>query len=268
MWDRKHDLLCWELRYNGLTPVFLWNCFMPDSLQYKDNISGLIISLGAGWRKFWILLKGSLRWPSARASGMTAGTPLQRNYCMYCCTTASFAFRELSFGDNLQLSKNRVVCQSSGLILPHCFLTVKPQMRDCGTLNWGCNFGSSVFSSESLFTTMSSLGRSKLWLRNPSWGRSCISWTDLSSCLLLFSWKQSSLLSLCLPPFLGNCSKGGMLFIIPPRNRLEREHVCASRLRVHCFCGVLFFQSRRWGSDFSFEETDGSSAAGLRPSLQ
>lgn len=31
------DCSCWKLKYNGLVPVFLWKCFMRDSLQYKDE---------------------------------------------------------------------------------------------------------------------------------------------------------------------------------------------------------------------------------------
>lgn len=205
--ESKRDLLCQESRYNGLAPVFLWNCCTSETApcSIETHISGLITSLGAGWRKYRILLKGSLRWPSPRASGVTAGTPCKG-------TTAWTAVQQLFLpsgngllGITYSWAKTVcTVCQSSGLILTYCFLIVKPQMEDCGTLSWGCYLGSSVFSSESLFTTMSSLDRSKLWLRNPSWGRRCISQTDPSSCLLLFSWEWSLVLSLPAP-LLGNC---------------------------------------------------------------
>lgn len=113
-------------------------------------------------------------------------------------------------------------------------------MLDGGILSRCCNLGSSVFGSESLLTTIFSLDRGKLWLRNP---RETAFLGQIQAPAYCFSAESGAHSALSVPasPLLGSGRfelKQGRMFLLNTSQEQARKGTC-----THLTSELTFFWS-------------------------
>lgn len=103
---KERAIYCVGSWHNGLAPVFLWNCFMSDSPQYKDPYFWSNHLLRSRVEEILDSAERLSKVALSKGQQSDCRHPMQRNHYIFYCTTATFAVKEWSFGSNIQLSKN------------------------------------------------------------------------------------------------------------------------------------------------------------------